>query len=600
MDGSLNSVGEIGFVPDVPSDLTVMNNAKIVVNFAQATDLALISIDAEGAIRFVNPSASRLFGYEPEEMIGCPITIIIPERMRGAHTSGFVRVAGGQKPNLGGKTVEVSAIKKNGAEFPIEITLSVWRDADGFGAGAIIKDISERRERDAKLLRMANQDTLTGLPNRHKFNEVLKDQLEAGRPTTVVLIDLDGFKDVNDTHGHAVGDSLLQAIAVRLPYLLRSDAVVARFGGDEFGVLLPGVSDPLVAHSQAAGILNAFATSFDVGGHVLDLGASIGFAIAPSHGGDEEEVVACADYALYNAKAAGGRSCRMFDASMKGKTLARRSLRDELLHALKSKQLELHYQPQINLKTGRIYGVEALIRWHHPVRGLLLPGAFLPALEQSALALEIGWWTLDRACTQAARLTTLGYDVKVGVNLFPAQMRAPNLCNKVAAAIARHGISPSSLELEVTETIALHDDDRSFEVMTALRELGVGIAFDDFGTGFASLSSLQRYPLTTLKIDRGFIANIIDRPGDAAITRALVMLSKELGLDTIAEGVETEEQERAIVALGCPSAQGYRYGRPMPAADLERLLTKAHEPDERAADASACSTLSTASRANAT
>jgi diguanylate cyclase (GGDEF)-like protein/PAS domain S-box-containing protein len=408
-----------GLASECQSGTSPVDSSRIVVNFAQATDLSLISIDAMGAIRFVNPSASSLFGYQPQEMIGRQITIIIPERMRGAHTSGFTRVAGGQKPNLGGKTVEVFAIKKDGTEFPIEITLSVWRDEDGFGAGAIIKDISERRERDARLLRMANQDTLTGLPNRNRFNEVLKTQLEAGHPTTVAMLDLDGLKDVNDTHGHAVGDSLLQAIAVRLPYLLRGDAVIARFGGDEFGILMPGVGDPLVAHSEAATILNAFATPFDVGGHVLDLGASIGFAIAPSHGTDEEELVACADYALYKAKAAGGRSSRMFDTSMKGETLARRSLRDELLQALKSDQLELHYQPQVDLDTGQIHGVEALIRWRHPVRGLLLPGAFLPALEQSALALEIGWWTLDRACAQAARMAGLGHDIKVALTSSP-------------------------------------------------------------------------------------------------------------------------------------------------------------------------------------
>ncbi|KQS93958.1 MULTISPECIES: EAL domain-containing protein [unclassified Rhizobium] len=549
------------------------NDTTIAVSFARATNLALISIDGTGSIRFVNPSAAKLFGYERAEMIGCPVTIIIPERMRGAHTGGFNRVAGGQKPSLGGKTVEVSAIKKDGTEFPIEITLSVWRDENGMGAGAIIKDISERRERDSKLLRMANQDTLTGLPNRHRFIDLIRDELQAERPLTVVMLDLDGFKDVNDTHGHSAGDCVLQAVAVRLPYLLRGDAQVARFGGDEFAILLPNVGDPIAAQSEAKAIVDAFATPFDVAGHVLDLGASVGFAIAPAHGSDEEELIACADYALYKAKASGGRACRMFDHSMKSETLTRRLMRDELLHALRNGQLELYYQPQINLEDGRVFGVEALIRWNHPVRGLLLPGAFLPALDQSALALEIGWWTLDQASSEAARLSAIGRpDIKVGVNLFPAQLRAPNLCEKVAGSINRHGISANALELEVTETIALHDNDKSLEVLTALRQTGVGIAFDDFGTGFASLSSLQRYPLTTLKIDRSFIANIINRPGDAAITKALIIMSKELGLDTIAEGVETEEQEQALRLLGCPSAQGYLYGRPVPAANLEQML----------------------------
>jgi len=560
---------------------TLPDDATIALNFTKATKLSLISIDDTGKIRFVNPSAAQLFGYEPAEMIGHPITIIIPERMQGAHTSGLKRVADGEKPNLGGKTVEVSAVKKDGTEFPIEITLSVWRDEYGMGAGAIIKDISERRDRDTRLLRMANQDTLTGLPNRHKFIDLIKGELQTERPLTVFMLDLDGFKDVNDTHGHSVGDALLQAVAVRIPYLLRGDAHVARFGGDEFAILLPNIGDPILAQSEANAIVEAFATSFDVGGHVLDLGASVGFAIAPAHGRDEEELIACADYALYKAKASGGRSCQMFDPSMKSETVAKRLLRDELLLALRNGHLEMYYQPQIELRSGRVFGVEALIRWNHPARGLLLPGAFLPALDQTTLALEIGWWTLDQACREAARLSALGCDIRVSVNLFPAQLRAPNLCHKVANAIQRYRINPSALELEVTETIALHDDDRSLEAMTALRQIGVGIAFDDFGTGFASLSSLQKYPLTTLKIDRSFVANILARSDDAAITSALIALSKELGLDTIAEGVETVEQEQALISLGCPSAQGYRYGRPMSAAVLECWVTENLERSKR-------------------
>lgn len=551
------------------------DDARIAASFAHATNLSLVSVNDSGTIQFANPSAVRLFGYTHEEMIGSPITIIIPERLRGAHTSGLARAAAGEKPNLGGKTVEVCARRKHGSEFPVEITLSVWHDKKGMGAGAIIKDISDRRERDTRLLRLASQDTLTGLHNRHRFVDLLRAELVAGRSATVILLDLDGFKDVNDTHGHSVGDSLLQAISVRLPYRLGPRAEIARIGGDEFAVLLPDMGDPLVAQAEATAVVDAFATPFDVGGYVLDLGASVGFAISPPHGSDEEELIASADFALYRAKASGGRACRMFEPSMRGETEARRALRDELLKALRNGELALYYQPQVNLGTGKIFGVEALIRWHHPKRGLLLPGAFLPALDQSALALEVGWWTLDEACRQAARLAELGYDhIKISVNLFPAQLRAPNLCRKVSEAIENHAIKPGVLELEVTETIALHDNDKSLDVLTAISEIGVGIAFDDFGTGFASLSSLQRYPLTTLKIDRGFILNIMTTPRDAAITRALISMSCELGLDTIAEGIETEEQEAMLISLGCPSAQGYRYGRPMAAADLERLITK--------------------------
>jgi len=555
------------------------SDRNIAENFAKATNLSLISIDGSGVIEFANPSALSLFGYAPEEMIGRPITIIIPERMRGAHTSGLSRVAAGEKPNLGGKTVEVSAIRKDGSEFPIEITLSIWWDDRGICAGAVIKDISERRDRENRLLRLASQDTLTGLHNRNRFTDLLQAELLASRQATVIMIDLEGFKDINDTHGHAVGDSLLQAIGVRLPYMLPAGAEVARFGGDEFVLLLPGVGDTAAASREAAAIMDAFSTPFDVGGNVLDVGASIGFAIAPHHGTEAEELIASADFALNRAKGVGRRVCTMFDRAMRNETLARLILRDELLNALRKGELVLHYQPQVRLDSGRIFGLEALIRWQKPGLGLLLPGAFLPALEQSALALDIGWWTLEEACRQVASLERAGHSIKMGVNLFPAQLWSPHLCRKVAEAIARHGIRPESLELEVTEAIALHDDGKALEVLTQLRGMGVGIAFDDFGTGYASLSSLQRYPLTTLKIDRGFVTDLMTRPQDAAITRALITMSRDLGLETIAEGIETEDQETVLRSLGCPAAQGYRYGKAMPPADILAVLARTNTAD---------------------
>lgn len=548
--------------------------AFTVSQFAEATNLSLVSIDSKGDIEFVNPSACKLFGYTQSEMIGQPITIIIPKRMRGAHMVGLQRVAGGQAPNLGGRPVEVFALKKDGTEFPIEITLSAWGGKKGFCAGAVITDISGRRERESKLLRLASQDTLTGLSNRHRFSTLLSECLETGTEASVILLDLDGFKEVNDTHGHLVGDSLLQAIGVRLPYLLGRDAEVARIGGDEFAVLLRGISDPLEAHAQAQAILNAFRKPFDVGGHVLELGTSIGIALACAHGTEAEELIASADFALYRAKAEGGNAIRLYDPSMRSETAARRELRDELLRALRKGELELFYQPQVDLLDRRIVGLEGLLRWNHPQRGLLSPGAFLPALDQSALALEIGWWTLDQAAARAGDLQAAGHDIKVSVNLFPSQLRAPNLIHKTASALHRHQVKADRFELEVTETIALADDGRSLEAMTALRDVGVGIAFDDFGTGYASLSSLQRYPLTTLKIDRGFVQHINDKSSDLAITRALVSLSHDLGLKTIAEGIETEEQERALLELGCPFGQGYRYSEPVPFRIIVDLLAR--------------------------
>lgn len=546
--------------------------AFTIAQFAKATNLSLLSIDSKGEIEFANPSACKLFGYTEAEMIGKPIMIIIPERMRGAHMAGLQRVAGGQTPHLGGRPVEVSALKKDGTEFPIEITLSIWSDNQGFCAGAVITDISDRREREGKLLRLASQDTLTGLSNRHRFSTLLSECLESGCAASIILLDLDGFKEVNDTHGHAVGDCLLEAIGVRLPHLLGRDVEIARMGGDEFAVLLQGVNDPLGAHVQAQAILDAFRKPFELGGQSLELGTSIGIALAPSHGTDTEELIASADFALYRAKAEGGNIIRLYEPTMRSESAARRELRDELLRALRGGELDLFYQPQVDLLQNKIVGLEALLRWHHPQRGLLSPGAFLPALDQSTLALEIGWWTLDQAAARAGALRADGHDIKVSVNLFPGQLRAPNLIHKVANALQRHTVQPDKFELEVTESIALEDDDRSFEAMTSVRDLGVGIAFDDFGTGYASLSSLQRYPISTLKIDRRFVQNINDKSGDVAITRALIGLSHEMGLKTIAEGIETLEQERTLLGLGCRYGQGYLYGKPAPFQTILNLL----------------------------
>lgn len=556
-------------LPDAPT----LANA-----FAKAMHLALIAADRSGTIRFANPAFCDMFGYQSDDIIGQPITVIIPERMRGAHTAGMSNVAAGSKPGLVGKPVEVYALKRDGSEFPIEITLATWGDGGEFWAGATIRDISERRERDARLMRLASHDTLTGLQNRNEFVSVLGEKLAANGACTLLLLDLDGFKDVNDTHGHMMGDSLLQAVGVRLPYLMGDKTIIARLGGDEFGVLLPESADPIVAQRQAALILEAFRKPFALGGLELELGTSIGIAIAPLHGGEAEELIASADFALYRAKGAGGRTYRFFEASMRNESQAKRDMRDRLRRALQNNELEMYYQPQVDLATRSVVGFEALIRWNHPELGLLMPGVFLPALEQSSLASDIGWWTIDEACRMASEINGASGRQRIAANLFPQQFRSPYLCDRVRDALERYNVSPDCLELEVTEEVALNDEEASLQTLKAIRDIGVGVAFDDFGTGFASLSSLQRYPLTTLKIDRGFIRDIRCRPSDAAITRALVAMSREMGLRTVAEGIEDTGQESLLREIGCQEGQGYLYGRPMRKAEAIGLARTA-EPD---------------------
>lgn len=541
-------------------------------NFANATSLALVSVDASGAIRFVNQAAAEMFGYGIEDMIGEPVEIIIPERFRQAHGRGFARAMAGETLNTGGRSVEVHACRRDGSEFPIELTLCAWQDQGEAGAGAVIKDITERREHEARLLRLACRDVLTGLRNRNGFADALSQSLLQGNSLAVVMLDLDGFREINDTHGHAIGDALLQAVAIRLSRVLPDRTVLARFGADEYVVLAENIEGPRDGHLLASTLRQAFAHPFDIGGHVLYVGASIGFSLGPGHGIDADELIASADFALSRARTDGGGAIIAYDPAMMDEAAARRATRDELRVALRNGELVLHYQPQVNMVSGETIGFEALIRWNHPQRGLITPGAFLPVLDQSALAIEIGWWTLDQACRDTARLKVAGFSgIKMGINLFPGQLHSPHLGRKVTDALALHGLEASDIELEITETTALRDDDKSLEAMRQLRDIGVGVAFDDFGTGYASLVSLQRYPLTTLKIDRAFVCNLSSRPGDVAIVRALIGMSRDLGLETIAEGIETQEQDELLRMLGCHVAQGYRYGKPMP---IDLILTQ--------------------------
>lgn len=537
-----------------------MKQAAILKGFATSTRWGILIVNGQGTVEYVNPAASGIFGYEQDELVGQPITIIIPTRLRGAHTDGMTRVVGGGRSRHGGKTVEVSALRKDGNEVPIEMTLSVWQEDAGTIAGAMIKDISERRARDARLLRLATHDPLTGLLNKSAFKEGLAEAMTRG-PASVLLVSLDKFREVNDLVGRVMADSLIQAVGVRLTYHFGDELSVGRLDADEFGIFVRRSLGPAEAESLAAELSSAFIKPFSLGGMEFHLFASIGIAISCSDISDAEELLAVADCALQKVKSRGGRGYSIFDDGMRQESEASRTLRDELRRAVKQNELKLFYQPQFELLSKRLVGFEALLRWEHPDRGLLTPAAFLPALDHSLLTLEIGWWALDEACRMAAGLNR-HWPVKMGVNLFPMQFRAIDICERVKEALERHQLSPHSLELELTEEIALDDIGAAIDSLKALKNIGVGLAFDDFGTGYASLSSLQKLHLSTLKIDRTFVQHVHEVPSDAAIVKAVLSMSSELGLTTIAEGIETIEQEAKLIEFGCKIGQGYLYGKP--------------------------------------
>ncbi|MFD1746741.1 putative bifunctional diguanylate cyclase/phosphodiesterase [Rhizobium helianthi] len=546
--------------------------ATTAASFINATELSMISVDRSGTVQFVNESLLRLLGYAREEIIGQNVSVIVPQRFRASHDHSFDRLSTSQGPLLNGKTVEVFARHRNGTEIPIEITLTAWTDANGLGVGAIINDISERRARDARLLRLANQDPVTGFNTRHHWEELLEQHIATHRSGTVILAELDGLRETGDRLGQDVFDTLLQSIAVRLPRVLSKDCLIARFTEEQIGILVPSAQTVADAQTLSEAVLSELALPFDLGTMRLKIRPMIGYA-RRGEAADAREWLANADFALMHAKRGGGKTAVTYEGPLAQAALRNRVARDELLEALNKKQFVLHYQPQVMLETGELSGIEALIRWEHPERGLILPGAFLPALEQSALSLDVGAWVMQEATRQLGEWIGKGLPpIKMGMNLFPSQIRGSDLPREISDLASRHGIDPKWLELEITETATLEDEDRAFELISELRELGIGIAFDDFGTGYASLGSLQRYPITTLKIDRGFVRDLMSRQRDAAITRALIMLSHDLGLKTIAEGVESLDQQIALRLMGCDYGQGFLYGRALPASDIETML----------------------------
>lgn len=414
------------------------------------------------------------------------------------------------------------------------------------------------------LYRLANFDILTGLANRGRFYRLVERTLLSLSPAAVLMIDLDGFKDVNDTLGHAIGDGILWEVAARLTELIPPGGTAARIGGDEFAILLPQMSEFDIALMLARMIVARIAQPIRIEEHEVRVGASCGVALAPLHAQEALELIEDADLALFKAKSTGRGRAFAFAQALRMEASARRLYAMELHRAVNDSEFVLFYQPQIRLSDTALVGAEALIRWYHPTRGLLSPAAFLPALEGGPLAATVGAWVLDEACAQAALWRRSGLETfRMAVNLFGAQFRVGDLAIDVFAALERHGLPPEALELEVTENIALGHDDVVLETLQRLHKHGVGIAFDDFGTGYGSLSLLKQYPVTRIKIDKSFVQGMLVSKRDASVVQAVLDMARNFELATIAEGIETAAQASYLTAIGCEEAQGYLYGKPM-------------------------------------
>ncbi len=450
------------------------------------------------------------------------------------------------------------------------IAISQQLIADG-GWVAVHEDITERRHVEAEIAHLAHHDLLTNLPNRKLFNERLEhafSYVDWGESFAVLCVDLDQFKSVNDTLGHSIGDELLKLVAQRLRQCTREADTIARLGGDEFAIVQINAS-PESSSALANRIIEIINEPCNIDGNQINIGASIGISLAPGDGADPDQLLKNADMALYLAKSDGRSTHRFFEPEMDTRLQARRSLELDLRQAIVNGEFRLYYQPIIDLKTGKITSLEALLRWNHPKRGLITPSEFIGLAEETGLVTSIGEWVLRQACSDAVSWPS---DTKIAINLSPVQFRSSNLVQIIIQTLATSNLSPKRLELEITETVLLKNNEANLAMLHQLRGLGVRIAMDDFGTGYSSLSYLRSFPFDKIKIDQSFIRDLSDRNDSAAIVRAIASLADSLNMVIVAEGVETEDQFNQARLEGCTEAQGYYFSRPMPAKDILLIL----------------------------
>jgi diguanylate cyclase (GGDEF)-like protein/PAS domain S-box-containing protein len=543
--------------------------------FDGSTDAILIT-DPAGKILRVNQAFSDVSGYLPEETLGRSPAIL----KSGKHDEAFYRRFWATLSAAGMWQGEVWNRRKNGELYLVWQTVTAMHDESGklLQYISISSDITEKKLSEARIQHLAHYDLLTELPNRALFNErcdhAIDQARRIGRQLALLFLDLDHFKQVNDSLGHPVGDQLLQGVAQRLGGILRKDDTLARLGGDEFIILLEGIRAPKEAAYVANKALDSLKHPIMTDGHQLHVSTSIGIALFPRDGDDTASLVRNADAAMYRAKERGRNDYEFYTDALTEEALQRLHLENQLHKAVLGKELHLAYQPKYSLGERRAVGVEVLARWHHPELGQVSPDRFIPVAEETGLILSIGDWVLREACRQMRQWLDQGLGLQqVAVNVSGKQVRHGDLVERVKQALADTGLPPEHLELEITESVIMSEVEGSISTLEQLHRLGISLSIDDFGTGFSSLSYLKRLPVDTIKIDRSFVDGIPDDPHDEAIVRAVLAMAESLGLRVVAEGVEHPAQESALAALQCDQAQGYLFSRPLPANELLTLLS---------------------------
>ncbi|MCS0615517.1 EAL domain-containing protein [Massilia kyonggiensis] len=558
------------------------NSEKMYRYLVDSSPDIIYTLNHEGKFTFINDRAYQLLGYKREELIGQHYSILVHdedleraryvfnERRVDERASRNVELrlkchAGANQERTFNNTLMTISLNAIGMHVPDQEV----KRLEFYGTYGVARDITDRKRAEEVISYQAYHDILTDLPNRILFKDRLGlAVIQAKRKQTelaVMFIDLDRFKLVNDTLGHVKGDELLQQAAGRLKECLRKGDTLARQGGDEFTIVLPELRDRDDARMVADKFLEVLQEPFDLDGHAVHISASIGIAIYPEHGESIDELLRHADIAMYQIKGQGKNGHAFYDPSMQDVSHQKIALEQSLRRALENNELEMYYQPQIDAISGRIVGAEALMRWNHPTRGIVSPGEFLPFAEENGLMLPISDWMIGALCRDMLQWKNIGGNqVRLSLNLSPQYLDRGDFFEKMRGALLRYGIAPSQIEVEITENICIRNPQHAIEQLNKLGQLGVSVAIDDFGTGYSSLAYLHRFPVHTIKIDQSFVKEIHDEHGHYPVVLAIISIARGLGLNLIAEGVETDSQARYLRANGCLTMQGYLYHRPMP------------------------------------